>query len=426
MLTPSYSYAMGVTTPTIVGMGGPASHTVGPRRGPLGTNAAAAPQCLDYGRLSVHPRYTAAAAGRPTARALHEAQRAMLLISPTASFCDQQPQQQQQVGDYYYPVATTTTQNPGRGQQTRHSSSSTSATSSATSTAEASIVDRTVSTNTTTTTSSGGGGRGPSPVVLPPGYGPYRGGGGTQGSGGEARNSRSGSENSHKEPPVENRKKLEGEDGGCSRDKDGDRDREGGGNEEEGVSVGELKERVEILTAQLHTSRVIATAACAAHDQIRKTSQIDISNAKNAATTRVLKSVVLDLYDDLNAITQFPTSQQNSANVSTKEGEVVTPPNSQVTTTPANQNNACTEAVSIVKRDLLTRLKNIGVDKIEIQPGTTKFDPSLHEAFSVTPTAETSPGKVMNVARDGFTLNNTVLLRPALVTISATTEQKKP
>ena len=61
-------------------------------------------------------------------------------------------------------------------------------------------------------------------------------------------------------------------------------------------------------------------------------------------------------------------------------------------------------------------LERFGVT--EVDPGGEPFDPEVHEAISVQPSAETEPGSVLAVIQKGYTLNGR-LLRPARVIVAA-------
>lgn len=63
-----------------------------------------------------------------------------------------------------------------------------------------------------------------------------------------------------------------------------------------------------------------------------------------------------------------------------------------------------------------TTLERFGV--VEIDPAGEPFDPELHEAMTMQPSAEAEPGSVLNVVQKGYTLNGR-LLRPAMVVVAA-------
>jgi molecular chaperone GrpE len=64
---------------------------------------------------------------------------------------------------------------------------------------------------------------------------------------------------------------------------------------------------------------------------------------------------------------------------------------------------------------LATTMQQFGV--AEVDPLGEPFDPELHEAMTVQPSAEVEPGSVLTVFQKGYTLNGR-LLRPARVVVA--------
>ena len=65
---------------------------------------------------------------------------------------------------------------------------------------------------------------------------------------------------------------------------------------------------------------------------------------------------------------------------------------------------------------LSTTLERFGIS--EVDPVGEPFDPELHEAISMQPSADAEPGSVLVVAQKGYALNGR-LLRPAMVVVAA-------
>ena len=65
---------------------------------------------------------------------------------------------------------------------------------------------------------------------------------------------------------------------------------------------------------------------------------------------------------------------------------------------------------------LTTTLERFGIS--EVDPVGEPFDPELHEAISMQPSADAEPGSVLIVAQKGYALNGR-LLRPAMVVVAA-------
>ena len=65
---------------------------------------------------------------------------------------------------------------------------------------------------------------------------------------------------------------------------------------------------------------------------------------------------------------------------------------------------------------LTAALERFGIS--EVNPLGEPFDPELHEAISMQPSADAEPGSVLIVVQKGYTLNGR-LLRPAMVVVAA-------
>jgi molecular chaperone GrpE len=72
---------------------------------------------------------------------------------------------------------------------------------------------------------------------------------------------------------------------------------------------------------------------------------------------------------------------------------------------------------------LATTLERFGVE--EVDPLGEPFDPELHEAMTMQPSAEAEPGSVLTVIQKGYSLNGR-LLRPARVIVAAEPAQEHP
>ena len=65
---------------------------------------------------------------------------------------------------------------------------------------------------------------------------------------------------------------------------------------------------------------------------------------------------------------------------------------------------------------LQTVMERFGVEQID--PEGEPFDPELHEAMTMQPSADAEPNSVLTVIQKGYTLNGR-LLRPARVVVAA-------
>ena len=66
-------------------------------------------------------------------------------------------------------------------------------------------------------------------------------------------------------------------------------------------------------------------------------------------------------------------------------------------------------------KQLISTLQQFGV--VEVDPLGEPFDPELHEAMTMQPSADAEPGSVLTVFQKGYTLNGR-LLRPARVVVA--------
>jgi molecular chaperone GrpE len=74
------------------------------------------------------------------------------------------------------------------------------------------------------------------------------------------------------------------------------------------------------------------------------------------------------------------------------------------------------DGVELTERELLKVLEKYGIKKIT--PMNQKFDPNLHQAMFEVPDASVPNGTVVQVLQPGFVLNDTRVLRPAMVGVS--------
>jgi molecular chaperone GrpE len=74
------------------------------------------------------------------------------------------------------------------------------------------------------------------------------------------------------------------------------------------------------------------------------------------------------------------------------------------------------DGVELTERELLKVLEKYGIKKLV--PMGQKFDPNLHQAMFEVPDASVPNGTVVQVLQAGFVLNDTRILRPALVGVS--------
>lgn len=78
-----------------------------------------------------------------------------------------------------------------------------------------------------------------------------------------------------------------------------------------------------------------------------------------------------------------------------------------------------TEGVNLTLKMLISVMGKFGVQ--EINPQGDKFNPDLHEAMAMQPSAEVAPNTVLHVVQKGYLLNER-LVRPAMVMVAKAAE----
>jgi len=73
------------------------------------------------------------------------------------------------------------------------------------------------------------------------------------------------------------------------------------------------------------------------------------------------------------------------------------------------------EGVELTLKSLIDTLKRHNVEQID--PEGEPFDPALHQAMTMVPSAEQEPNSVLNVFQKGYTLHGR-LVRPAMVVVA--------
>lgn len=82
---------------------------------------------------------------------------------------------------------------------------------------------------------------------------------------------------------------------------------------------------------------------------------------------------------------------------------------------PEAQVASLTEGMRLTQKQLLSVLEKHGVKPID--PRGEPFNPDLHEAVTMVPSAEVAPNHVLNVMQKGYRLHER-LLRPAMVVVA--------
>jgi molecular chaperone GrpE len=149
----------------------------------------------------------------------------------------------------------------------------------------------------------------------------------------------------------------------------------------------DAEDPMEALQAKADENRNNYLRAAAELENVRKRAARDVENARKFALER-FGADLLDVRDSLELGLKV-------------EGEA-----------DAEHLRAGSEATL----KLLTRtMERFGVE--EVDPQGEPFDPELHEAMTMQPSADVEPGSVLTVFQKGYTLNGR-LLRPARVVVA--------
>lgn len=171
---------------------------------------------------------------------------------------------------------------------------------------------------------------------------------------------------------------------------------EAGAESGEGSATGiELESREEVLQelekarAEAEKFRDAALRAQAEVENVRMRSKKDVESAHLYSTEKVVKELI-------PVVDSLEQSLSGEAN-----------------------NDPMAEGVKLTLDMLLKVLGSFGVN--QINPIGEKFDPNVHEAISLQPTADAEEGVVLTVFQKGFVLKERVV-RPARVIVSAKLE----
>ncbi len=133
--------------------------------------------------------------------------------------------------------------------------------------------------------------------------------------------------------------------------------------------------------------------ALADAENARKRSDKDRREAENYGGSKLARDM-LPVYDNLKRALETITDEQREVS------------------------GALLEGIELTMRELLNVFKKHGIEVITPEVGD-KFDPQHHQAMFEAPVPGTSSGDIIQVAAEGFMLNDR-LLRPAQVGVSST------
>ena len=162
---------------------------------------------------------------------------------------------------------------------------------------------------------------------------------------------------------------------------------------EDMAEIDEEALELETLTAERDELKNRFMRALADAENARKRSEKDRREAENYGGSKLARDM-LPVYDNLKRALETATDDQRELS------------------------GALLEGVELTMRELLNIFKKHGIDVIAPEVGD-RFDPQHHQAMFEAPLPGTNAGDIIQVAAEGFMLQDR-LLRPAQVGVSST------
>lgn len=153
--------------------------------------------------------------------------------------------------------------------------------------------------------------------------------------------------------------------------------------------VSQLQTQVEVLKQTVASEHDKMVRAVAEADNIRKRTAQDIERERKYALEKFINSL-MPVYDALEKALEY-SDRNNEATKATLDG------------------------VENTLTLFLKELSSFGVERLD--PTGQPFDPNLHQAISMVPSADVPNGHVLSTMQKGFTLNGRVV-RPAMVVVA--------
>ncbi len=157
------------------------------------------------------------------------------------------------------------------------------------------------------------------------------------------------------------------------------------------VQIAALRAQVEVLAKKSMDDRDRMMRAVAEADNARKRAEADVERERKFALEKFVKAII-PVYDSLDQALAL-SNREDPATKATLDGVANT--------------------ITL----LLKELNGMGVECIN--PVGEVFNPNLHQAISMVPSADVPPKHVLHVMQKGFVLNGRVV-RPAMVVVSHT------
>jgi len=172
-------------------------------------------------------------------------------------------------------------------------------------------------------------------------------------------------------------------------------DRAAAANENDKVDAGATPDPVAELTAANAAMKDQLLRVLADMDNLRKRTEREVAEARLYAVTNFARDVVGAADNIRRALDATGADWKATADAA---------------------GQALYDGVELTERELLKVLEKYGIKKIV--PLGQKFDPNLHHAMFQVPDPSVPSGTVVQVVQAGFTINDTRILRPALVGVS--------
>lgn len=152
-------------------------------------------------------------------------------------------------------------------------------------------------------------------------------------------------------------------------------------------------DEIEALRAERDEYRDKFMRALADTENVRKRAERDRREAENYGGSKLARDM-LPVYDNMRRALQSAEEAEKAVNAALLEG------------------------VELTMRELISVFGKHGIEPIVPEVGD-KFDPKLHQAMFEAPVPGTKAGDIIQVAAEGFMLQDR-LLRPAQVGVSST------
>lgn len=159
------------------------------------------------------------------------------------------------------------------------------------------------------------------------------------------------------------------------------------------MEIALLRTQVQVLAQKAKEDHDSMLRAVAEADNARKRAEADVERERKFAMEKFIKAII-PVYDSLDRALEL-SDRNDPASKATLDG---------------------------VESTITLLLKELGAFGLEcINPVGEAFNPNVHQAISVAPSAEMAPNHVLAVMQKGFILNGRVV-RPAMVMVSKAAE----